>query len=428
MADLKKETVVRVNSDSPGQICAKRLVSMLIGGAVALGVEMTVFPVRARDRLVESLASAVTQISLMESSVAAGVDSASTVDIKSHALNAHFKSAKKKAEKALDAAQTFLPFSLTEPRIESGYTEQALVYGEMINVLFQIIERMENMLHIWKRYGNSALEELHAEMLPHRRNVAGCVTLTLFAVQEALTSRLPLPQFLPSGRVAQLRYIAHVRELLYARGQGAVAENTTDTGVPRKGSSTVTVTGTKDIKSTALEDLVWKASSAGMIEVIEYLEELVDLAKLLVGVNVFRSVQRPRLRDYLASKGRKSKGTSARTETPENKKTTKCHQGGGGRKGSGHPLPSFGERSSAIRPAVLSDDACRRRQWAVPSVADTGDSTLDYDEALEVHESDVSWALQRIMMKRREESEKLARSRMKDSENPKGKYPCLPRC
>ena len=35
--------------------------------------------------------------------------------------------------------------------------------------------------------------------------------------------------------------------------------------------------------------LSWNASTAGKMEIIEYLEELVELTKLLVGVNAFRS-------------------------------------------------------------------------------------------------------------------------------------------
>ncbi|KAI3332019.1 hypothetical protein HD806DRAFT_546290 [Xylariaceae sp. AK1471] len=416
-------TVVRVNSDSPSQICIKRLVSFLIGGAVAVTVEMVIFPVRARDRLVESLASALTQISIMESFVAMGVDSPSAVDIKSHALNAHFKGAKEKAEQALDAAQTFLPFSLTEPRIESGYKGQALVYGEMIHVLFQIIERMENMLHIRKLYGNSVLEELHTEMLPYRRSVVGCVTLALFAVQEALTLRLPLPQFLPSSHVAQLRYVAHVRELLYARRQGAVAESApgtstrTSTNMSQKGSSAVT--DTENLKSMTRQNLAWKASSAGMMEIIEYLEELVDLTKLLVGVNSFRSgvLERPKFCDYLAKiKARKTAAAAAKSKKAESEKT-KNHPVGVKRR----PLASFSRLPSVARPAHI-DSGLRRRQSAVGGAAATGDSTLDYDDLFEEHENDIPWSLQRIMAKRKEESERLARPKTRELADPKGKH------
>ncbi|KAI0543042.1 hypothetical protein GGR58DRAFT_450421 [Xylaria digitata] len=400
-------TVVPVNDDAPWQTYVKRLVCFLVGGTVALAVEMAVFPVRARDRLVESLVSSISQISIMESSVAVGVDSPSSVDIKPQALESNFKSAKEKAERALDAARTFLPFCLTEPRIKGNFEGQALVYDEMIYVLFQIIERMDNMLHIRRLFGRSILEELHEEILPYRRNVAGCVSLTLFVVQEALTTRLPIPQYLPSSRVAQLRYVAHIRELLLARGQGNSTENNTEIQI---GPSTV-ITNIAPEMTTRQAFLAWKASAAGMMEIIEYLEELVDLAKLLVGVNAFRSglLEHPQFYEYGAKINTPGSETSA--SNLNIMKNEKLIREGGKRR----RLESFGGRSS-IAQHTLFDAGLRRRQTAGSSPAGIGDTTSDYSSHIE--ETDISWTLQRVMTKRMEES----RSKRKKSEDPKGKY------
>ena len=50
----------------------------------------------------------------------------------------------------------------------------------------------------------------------------------------------------------------------------------------------------------------WNAASAAQAEIIEFLEELIDLTKLLVGANEFRSglLTRPTYHDY-AGKGEK---------------------------------------------------------------------------------------------------------------------------
>ncbi|KAI1166549.1 hypothetical protein F5B18DRAFT_606189 [Nemania serpens] len=393
-------TVVQVNHDAPWQIYVKRLVCFLAGGMVALLVEMVLYPVRARDRLVESLVSSISQISIMESSVAEGIDSPNTIDTKSQAPGKKFKNAKEKAERALDAARTFLPFCLTEPRIKGNFRGQTLVYSEMIYVLFQIIERMDNMLHIRKLFGSSVLEELHQEILPYRRNVAGCVTLTLFVVQEALTTKLPLPQFLPSSRVAQLRIVARVRELLLARGQDTAAQVET---LPQEGPSTAV--DDKAPKFAAGQAyLAWRASSAGMMEIIEYLEELVDLAKLLVGVNAFRSglLERAHFHEYSA----KIKALQYEAET--NREKMKDRKGGSKR----HHV---GKQSLVAQRAPLNT-GLRRRQTAGASLAATGgDSAFDYDPLAEEH--DISWSLQRVMTKRMEEN----RLKRRGSEDPKGK-------
>ncbi|KAI1744199.1 hypothetical protein F4680DRAFT_284586 [Xylaria scruposa] len=398
-------TVVRVNDDAPWQVYVKRLVCFLVGGTVAIAVETFLFPVRARDRLVESLVSSISQISIMESSVAVGVDSPSAVDTRSQALNANFKRAKEKSEQALDAARTFLPFCLTEPRIKGNFRGQALVYGEMIWVLFQIIERMDNMLHIRKLFGSDVLEELHEEILPYRRNVAGCVTLTLFVVQEALATRLPLPQFLPSSRVAQLRTVARVGELLRAREQGTPKKNS------QRDSSTALEDATPKLM-TRQAFLAWKASSAGMMEIIEYLEELVDLAKLLVGVNAFRSglLESPKFHEFQAKiKASKAKAGTLNMMKSEKIKNT---QGGGKRR----RLASFGRRSSVAQ-YEPPDTGLRRRQTAGSGPAAVGDSPFDRDHLVEEHD-DISWSLQRVMTKRKEES----RLKRINSEDPKGKY------
>ncbi|KAI0117699.1 hypothetical protein GGR51DRAFT_499768 [Nemania sp. FL0031] len=412
-------TVVRTNADEPWQIYIKRLICFLVGGTVAVLVEMILYPVRARDRLVESLVSSISQISIMESSVAMGVDSSSALDTKSQALNENFKSAKWKAEQALDAARTFLPFCLTEPRIKGNFKGQALVYGEMIYVLFQIAERMDNMLHIRKLFGSSILEELHEEILPYRRNVAGCVTLTLFVVQEALITRLPLPQFLPSSRVAQLRSIARIRELLLARGQGAPTDDNAATKIATisEQSPSMTIDGTVPKTMTRQDFLAWKASSAGMMEIIEYLEELVDLAKLLVGVNAFRSglLERTKFHEYSARmKALKSEVQAANLKLmrSENNKSSQ----GGGRK---RRLTVFRRQPSVAQHAPF-EAGIRRRQTAGPGIglgpAVMGDSAFDNNNIEE--EQDISWSLQRVMTKRMEENRSIRRG----SEDPKGKH------
>ncbi|KAI1119614.1 hypothetical protein F5Y14DRAFT_9555 [Nemania sp. NC0429] len=394
-------TVVQVNHEAPWEIYVKRLVCFLIGGMVALLVEMTLYPVRARDRLVESLISSISQISIMESSVAEGIDSLSTTDTKLQTPGRKFKNAKAKAERALDAARTFLPFCLTEPRIKGSFRGQTLIYGEMIYVLFQIIERMDNMLHIRKLFGSSILHELHQEILPYRRNVAGCVTLTLFVVQEALTTKLPLPQFLPSSRVAQLRAIARVRELLLARGQDAAAQIDT---LPQQGPSTATTDDKAPKFAAGQAYLAWRAASAGMMEIIEYLEELVDLAKLLVGVNAFRSglLERAHFHEYSAKmKGHKSEADSSFEKMKGSKWGSKRYH--------------FRKQSFASQPAT-PNTGLRRRQTAGAILPTTGgDSAFDYDPLTEEH--DISWSLQRVMTKRAEEN----RLKRRGSEDPKGK-------
>ena len=270
----------------------KRLLAFLIGGVVALIVELILFPVKARDRLVESLAASIRQISEMEGCLAYGIETEANVDVHSKAVSERFHRAKGKADGALEAAETFLPFCANEPRLKGSFRGLALVYAEILYVLHATVDRMDNMLHLRQEYGSGVLEELNTEVYPYRRNVAGSITLVLFAIHEALTTKLPLPQFLPSARLAHLRMVNRVREVVLAK---------VPVGVQTHESSRSGIELTMVKRVVRQKFLSWNAASAGQIEVIEYLEELIDLTKLLVGANEFRSgmLTRPTYRDYV---------------------------------------------------------------------------------------------------------------------------------
>ncbi|KAI1503683.1 hypothetical protein F5X99DRAFT_87720 [Biscogniauxia marginata] len=417
-------TVVQPKGEQPWEIYLKRMICFLIGGTVALLVELILFPVRARDRLVESLASSIQQISNMEASIAVGIDSPTNIDVKSHAFNANFSHHKEKAEQALSAARTFLPFCLTEPRIKGSFKGQAMIYGEMIYVLFQIIDRMDNMLHARKAYGSSVLEELHADVLPYRRNVAASITLTLFAVYEALATRLPLPQFLPSSRVAQLRYVSRVRELVLEHAIKSARQSGVQTPVTPGSRHDPLLQGYLLKSMTRQNFLSWNAASAGMMEIIEYLEELVDLAKLLVGVNAFRSgmLERPKFHEYVAKiKARQSELAAAEAEQQQQVEKTRSKTSSFRRR---HRAFSFGRRPSQATTVGAAggggdgnSNTLRRRRTTL--FGGDGDDD-DRENAIEDDPPDLPMSLQRVMTKRREEREldRIARRRGSD---PKGK-------
>ncbi|RAL60343.1 hypothetical protein DID88_000119 [Monilinia fructigena] len=99
-----------------------------IGGIVALVVEVALFPVKARDRLVESLACSIRQITEMEACLAYGIETEiNNVNVRSPAVVSRFSMAKGKAEAALAAAEAFLPFCANEPRLK-GFIRSSCSY------------------------------------------------------------------------------------------------------------------------------------------------------------------------------------------------------------------------------------------------------------------------------------------------------------
>ncbi|KAF3935962.1 hypothetical protein ABW19_dt0206905 [Dactylella cylindrospora] len=267
----------------------KRTVAMIIGGSAAVIIQTVIFPVKARVKLVETVGLAVLKINEMESALAFGVDQTTNLsDIRNENAVKAFYKARKKAEVSLAAASAYLSVSTQEPRIKGSFANDKLVYKEIIYVLRQIIDRMENVLQLRIQLGSALLENYYVYVYKYRRNVAAAITITLFAVHEALTSKLPLPQYFPSARLAQLRMVNRVRQILI---ESVSAENQKE-GQEAEDSKR---------KILRVEFMTYNASSAALEQVIEWLEELVDLTKLLRGAAEFRAglLSRPTYREWV---------------------------------------------------------------------------------------------------------------------------------
>ncbi|KAL8795626.1 MAG: hypothetical protein Q9195_001864 [Heterodermia aff. obscurata] len=240
----------------------KRWIAFMIGGVLAIAVEMVLLPVKARTRMVESLADALRHVNEMENCIAAGIEEGKNFDVYNTDRVLRFEDASRNANGALGAAETFL---------------------------------------------------------------------TLFALHGALLTKLPLPQFLPSARLAHLRMINRVREVVqYSAYQSQDQEN-----------------ASKLVRQLAVRRkyMSWNAGSAAQAEVIEFLEELVDLTKLLVGANEFQSglLTRPSFDQY-----------EQRSKIDASKPITALDDEGldGGAGGELGEIPSTGGTSNLRRRAV----------------------------------------------------------------------------
>lgn len=256
----------------------KRVLTMFIGGSSATFVQLILFPVKAREELRTSICCALTHINRMESFIALGVDQSRNVH-SSPLLYKRFEKIQVKANAALDRANAFIPATRNEPRIKGSFDNQALIYGEIIYVLKQITERMENMLQLRKAYGSALLEQYNSVVFSYRRNVAAAITLSLWVVRETLATKYALPQFLPSARIAHQRMVVRIRQILFENELTTFSDRNNPSSSDRS----------RKIRDQRLKFLSWNASSAALEECIEYVEELIDLTKTLVGVNEFRA-------------------------------------------------------------------------------------------------------------------------------------------
>jgi len=85
----------------------KRWIAFLIGGVVALIVEVVLLPVKARTRLVEAIGSALVHISDMEKCIASGIEEGTNTNVYSAEISRRFGNSSVKANGALTAAEMF---------------------------------------------------------------------------------------------------------------------------------------------------------------------------------------------------------------------------------------------------------------------------------------------------------------------------------
>lgn len=198
---------------TPGGIVtnfAKRTLAMMIGGGTALIAQLLLFPVKAREELVVVTVQAIRECSRMERIIAYGFDDP-------QAAQKEFKKCAKVARGSLTAASTFREFTNKEPRLKGSFEEISKIFGEIIFVTRQIIDRLENIVFLRQQYGSVVLDEYGPEVLAYRRQTAAAITTTLRAVEAALLNKTPLPQYMPSARLAHRRFVNRVREVMISR-------------------------------------------------------------------------------------------------------------------------------------------------------------------------------------------------------------------
>lgn len=100
-----------------------------------------------------------------------------------------------------------------------------------------------------------------------------------------------MPQFLPSARISHLRLVNRVREVMvFQKSRPSSMTKSTIDNEEVRGSNTL----------LQRKYMSWSAFSGAMEDIIEYVEELVELMKLVVGVSEFRHgfLSRPLYEDW----------------------------------------------------------------------------------------------------------------------------------
>ena len=325
----------------------KRCLAVGYGGTIALIVQVIIFPIKARDQLNEEISFVCGCISEMVSLYASALEGEELKVVLPEVTYHKIVRISKSAKDALDRAQAYNGLTRQEPRLKGEFTELEKIFSQVIFIQRQIIERLDTASLLRKTYGSAVIEEMNYVMYPYRRQMIGSITSLMREMQEAFINKTPLPQFSPSARIAHRRLVNKVRTTLEVKHPSKSSSrtisrlNSRHIGQFEMSPATVAEGSSEDsdeeevmIKPTFRkkfldakakdEDeypelneishqeviqqdyyirekfLSWNASSAALEEIIEYIEELLSLTKILVGVNEFKYgfLSRPLYEDW----------------------------------------------------------------------------------------------------------------------------------
>ncbi|CCD23563.1 uncharacterized protein NDAI_0B05300 [Naumovozyma dairenensis CBS 421] len=321
-----------IPSSVPGGILvnfAKRCLAVGYGGGIALIVQVFFFPVKARDELNAEIAFTCKCIAEMELLYASGLEGEPLTTCMTDEKLKQSSKVSSSAKAALNRATVYNGMTRQEPRLKGEFTELENIFTQVIFLQKQIIERMDNVAVLRNLYGSAIIEELNDIVYPYRRHFVASMVCLMRAIQEAFVNKTPLPQFLPSAKITHRRMINKVRmviknryrtELLALNNEKSKRKDESKEDSDYSDSDDISPMNSVEgltlrtkgyneaIKMTTQEHLLeekflsWNASSSATEEIVEYMEELLRLTKLLVGVNEFKYgfLSRPLYEDWAA--------------------------------------------------------------------------------------------------------------------------------
>lgn len=273
-------TIRPTTPDTILQIFAKRTIAMFLGGAVATLVQISLYPVRARDQLAKQIVLAIHYCEDIDGFISLGLNGNIPSFEQREEAYQKLNRSWARAKAALELAENYRGLTRQEPRMKGSFRERSKIYEEIIFVLHQIIDKFHNIAFLRKSYGSAVLDEMSPYVFRYRRELFGCLTTAFRAAGEALATKRPMPQFLPSSRIAHLRIVNRVREISGMETPMRPNMNESDP-IP---INEVPITE----EQLRHKYMGWSAASSAIEEIIQYVEELTSLIKLLVGVSRFQ--------------------------------------------------------------------------------------------------------------------------------------------
>lgn len=273
----------------------KRCLAMIYGGAVALLCQLCFFPNKARDELNREIVFSTNNLSQLLLLYAAGLEGGDIKESMSEKRFSTFQKLSLETKASLIRADAYRLSAKKEPRLKGNYNDIEKIFYEITFILREILDRLDNIVQLRRAYGSAIIEEFNREVHPYRRQLLASMNNAVKAVEFAFSTKSPLPQYLPSPSIAHQRLLQKVTELVQLKYPTRIYPESTS-GSDSESEVIISFRDRRSDKEAEVQKrsllkekfLSWNASSAATEEVIQYIEELLILTRVLVGVNEFK--------------------------------------------------------------------------------------------------------------------------------------------
>lgn len=263
-----------VLNQSVARVAFLRGAAAVVGVVFAVALNNILFPYKARQQLIKLTSKTFRDVGTLYWTIAETFYRADpSVNVKQN--EKLLRKMEAKLDEELTKASTLLKITAIEPRLKGPFPID--IFSELVTVLQSISDRLSGLKVINTYIGPGVRHDIGDTLSEHRKDFIGAILLTLYAISYALRSREPMPQFLPSARLAKMRIINGVRKIITDK-QGLQDEEEGLLMAPRA------------IKVPFRLDphyIYWFANQEALEEIIELLEECVFLVKALVGETEF---------------------------------------------------------------------------------------------------------------------------------------------
>ncbi|KAL1914303.1 uncharacterized protein VTP21DRAFT_9041 [Calcarisporiella thermophila] len=257
-----------VPMESVTDIGWQRASTVAIGIVVATLLSWTIWPYRAGEALRKSLANQLYRLGILMNNMVAMTMTGSLQQWENGQKQKNpFQQEEKNIQLEVLRSMELIRLATLEPQIAGPFPRE--FYNGIINSIQSILNRLFSMRVAMQNIMPEVLREIVTPMATYNRDMIASMLLCFYVLAGSLRNRVPLPPYLPSARLARIRFINKLRTI----------SNTIAPDSP--------IAMDNQVKLLSYPLLYWYAASSCTEDIIEELETLGLLLRELTNEDSF---------------------------------------------------------------------------------------------------------------------------------------------